>query len=122
MTRRYRNGCRAAQKLETVAGGTTQNPAHDITCLAIRRNLTVDAETNRPDMVHDDTHRNAFFLRASFTCSRIPSPKIDVRAEKVGVVIALFALQRHAKAFEAHTRCPHFFARATIPMTCLPCG
>ena len=87
----------------SVPHGAAQDTPDHVPGLHVRRQLPVgNRESNRPQVVGNHPHRDIgpAILTVNFSGQFGQTP--DRRLEYVGIVIALFALQHHAKPFEAH--------------------
>ena len=94
-----------AEEGVAVAHGTAKDSADDIAGLHIGRKLSVgDGECNRADVVGDDPHCDVHVLVFSILLAGEFLNLVNHSGEDIRVVVALFALECHTKAFKAHSR------------------
>ena len=94
-----------AEEGVAVAHGAAKDSADDITRLHIGRKLSVgNGECNRAYVVGDDPHSDVHVLVFSVLLAGEFLNFVNHSGEDIRVVVALFALECHTKAFKAHSR------------------
>ena len=72
----------------TVTNGTTQDTTDHVTCLSVRRQLTIgNSESDGPDMVGDHTHRYIFLLVDTISGSSHVCDHLDDGLEDIGIIV-----------------------------------
>ena len=89
----------------TITYCTAQDSTNHITCLNIRRQLTIgNRECDSTQVVSDNAHCNvALFIDAILLAAHI-SQTLNRRLEHIGIVVRFLALQNHTQTLETHTR------------------